>query len=221
VPKPLDDREISDALQNLPGWSYEEDRLTRSYTLDGHLPAVAMLVHVATVQEELNHHADLGLVYNRLTVAVNTHSEGGYTVETVTLVCEKEQVRVLARLVQELLARIDVAVTPDDLDETAQRLVEPVVPAWRAGSLSIGMTEDGERFLLEAEELTDDEADDEEGGATARFWMTREHLVAMAAYAAYAVEAGARDTCRLCNRPIDPVSGHVCPAQNGHGPLTR
>lgn len=77
MPKPLDDREISDALQNLPGWSYEEDRLTRSYTLDGHLPAVAMLVHVATVQEELNHHADLGLVYNRLTVAVNTHSEGG------------------------------------------------------------------------------------------------------------------------------------------------
>ena len=138
--------------------------------------------------------------------------------EAVALVCEKEQVRVLARLAQELLARVDVAVTPDDLDEAAQQLVEPVDPVWRVGSLSIGMTEDGARFLLEAEELT--EAGDE-GGGTARFWMNREQLVAMTAYAAYAVEAGAREACRLCNRPIDPVEGHVCPALNGHGPLTR
>jgi uncharacterized repeat protein (TIGR03847 family) len=138
--------------------------------------------------------------------------------DAVALVCEKEQVRVLARLAQELLARVDVAVTPDDLDEAAQQLSEPVVPAWRVGSLSIGMTEDGSRFLLEAEELTDEE---DEEGATARFWMSREQLVAMAAHAAYAVEAGARETCRLCNRPIDPVEGHVCPALNGHGPLTR
>jgi uncharacterized repeat protein (TIGR03847 family) len=136
--------------------------------------------------------------------------------EVVTLLCEKEQVRVLARLAQELLARVDVAVTPDDLDEAAQQLVEPVAPAWRAGSLSIGMTEDGVRFLLEAEELTEDETP----SASARFWMDQDQVVALAAYAAYAVEAGARDTCKLCNRPIDPVDGHVCPALNGHGPLT-
>ena len=45
-------------------------------------------------------------------------------------------------------------------------------------------------------------------------------LVSLAAYAAYAVHAGARERCRLCGRPIDPVDGHVCPATNGHGPLT-
>ena len=137
--------------------------------------------------------------------------------ELVTLVCEKEQVRVLARLAQELLARVDVAVTPDDLDEAGQQLVESVDPAWRAGSLSIGMTEDGERFMLEAEELTEEEGAE---AGSARFWMNRDQLIAMAAHAAYAVEAGARETCRLCNRPIDPVEGHVCPSMNGHGPLT-
>lgn len=137
--------------------------------------------------------------------------------ELVALVCEKEQVRVLAQLAQELLGRIDVTVTPDDLDEASQRLLDPVVPAWRAGSMSIGMTEDGGRFLLEAEELTEDE---DAEAATARFWMERDQLVALAAYAAYAVEAGARESCKLCNRPIDPLEGHVCPAQNGHGPLT-
>ncbi len=87
------------------------------------------------------------------------------------------------------------------------------------GSLSLGTDEDGERYLLEAEELVDDE--DETEAATARLWLSREQLVAMAAYAAFIVEAGARESCRLCGRPIDPRTGHVCPARNGYGPLTR
>lgn len=140
--------------------------------------------------------------------------------EYVALLVEKAQVAALAQLSQQLLATAGVTVQPDDLDEATQRLVEPVVPAWRAGSISIGSDEAAERFLLEAEELADPDADEDVEGGVARFWMAREHLVALAAHAAYAVEAGARERCRLCNRPIDPVSGHVCPASNGHGPLT-
>lgn len=135
----------------------------------------------------------------------------------VTLLVEKEQVRMLAQLAQELLARVDVTVTPDDLDATGQGLREPVEPVWRAGSMSLGMEADGAQFLLEAEELIDDEQRDP---AVARLWMSQSQLVALAAHAAYAVEAGARDRCRLCGRPIDPADGHVCPATNGHGPLT-
>lgn len=76
-PQPLTELEIAESLGALPGWALAEDRLVRTYTLSGHLPAVAMLVHVATVQEQLNHHAELTLTYNRLGVAVNTHSIGG------------------------------------------------------------------------------------------------------------------------------------------------
>ncbi|MDP9406185.1 MAG: DUF3090 family protein [Actinomycetota bacterium] len=138
--------------------------------------------------------------------------------DLLALVVEKGQVQWLAQLAQELLARVGVTVTPDDLNANAQQLREPVVPAWRAGSLSLGTDEAGERFLLEAEELVaDDDADDP---GTARLWLNRAQLVAMAAYAAFIVEAGARESCRLCGRPIDPVAGHVCPATNGHGPLT-
>jgi uncharacterized repeat protein (TIGR03847 family) len=139
----------------------------------------------------------------------------------VALVVEKGQVRMLAQLAQELLARLDVTVTPDHLDTAAQQLLEPVSVAWRAGALSLGMDEDGERFLLEAEELVLDEDDEVEEiePAVARFWMDRDQLVALAAHAAFSVEAGARETCRLCSRPIDPTHGHVCPTLNGHGPL--
>jgi len=136
--------------------------------------------------------------------------------QLVALLVEKGQVAALAQLAQQLLENTGTAVTLDDLDEAAQRLVDPVVPSWRAGSLSLGADEAGERFLLEAEELV---GDDEEA-AVARFWMGRAHLVALAAHAAFSVTAGGRERCRFCGRPIDPVLGHVCPATNGHGPLT-
>lgn len=140
----------------------------------------------------------------------------------VALVLEKGQVAALAQLAQQLLGSAGVTVTPDDLDERVQRLVEPVTPVWRAGAISIGSDEAGERFLMQAEELVPDDEDEEdtESAGVARFWMDRDDLVALAAHAAYAVSAGARERCRFCSRPIDPVLGHVCPATNGHGPLT-
>ncbi|MBL1090981.1 4a-hydroxytetrahydrobiopterin dehydratase [Streptomyces sp. NPDC001739] len=75
--EPLGEKEIEERLAELPGWSVEDDRLHRGYHFPGHLPAAVMVIHIARIQEELDHHADLTLGYNRLTVAVNTHSIGG------------------------------------------------------------------------------------------------------------------------------------------------
>ena len=136
--------------------------------------------------------------------------------DLLAILVEKGQVQWLARHAQELLSAAGVTVTPDDLNANEQQLLEPVMPAWRAGSIGLGMDDDGERFLLELEELV---AEDETP-AHARILCTRAQVVAMAAYAAFIVEAGARESCRFCGRPIDPVAGHVCPAANGHGPLT-
>lgn len=137
--------------------------------------------------------------------------------DLLALVVEKAQVQWLTRHAQDLLAGVGVTVTPDDLDANAQQLLEPVVPAWRVGALGLGMDDEGEHFLLEAEELVDEE---EEEPGRARIYCSREQIVALVAYAAFVVEAGARESCRFCGRPIDPVAGHVCPAANGHGPLT-
>ncbi|MFD5662573.1 4a-hydroxytetrahydrobiopterin dehydratase [Streptomyces hirsutus] len=75
--EPLSLQEIEDRLAGLPGWSLDDGRLTRSYRLGSHFAATAMVVHVAQVQEELDHHSDLTLGYNTVSVAVHTHSAGG------------------------------------------------------------------------------------------------------------------------------------------------
>ncbi len=65
----------------MPGWSQEGDRIARSYRFGSHFAATAMVVHIAQVQEELDHHSDLTLGYNTVVVTVNTHSVGGAVTE--------------------------------------------------------------------------------------------------------------------------------------------
>ncbi|MDT0345962.1 4a-hydroxytetrahydrobiopterin dehydratase [Streptomyces litchfieldiae] len=81
APQPLTEVEIAESLSGLPGWTFQAGRLVRSYGLSSHLAAVSLLVHVATIQEELNHHADLTVTYDRLGIAVHTHSVGGKVTE--------------------------------------------------------------------------------------------------------------------------------------------
>ncbi|MGY0019770.1 4a-hydroxytetrahydrobiopterin dehydratase [Streptomyces sp. cg35] len=75
--EPLSQKEIEDRLAELPGWSLDGDRITRTYRLGTHFAATALVVHIAQTQEELNHHSDLTLGYNTVSLAVHTHDAGG------------------------------------------------------------------------------------------------------------------------------------------------
>ncbi|MEU0006807.1 4a-hydroxytetrahydrobiopterin dehydratase [Streptomyces sp. NPDC006314] len=75
--EPLSQKEIEDRLAELPGWSAEGDRLTRAYRLGSHFAAAALVMHIAGIQDELDHHSDLTLGYNTVSLSVNTHSAGG------------------------------------------------------------------------------------------------------------------------------------------------
>ncbi|GHF75888.1 4a-hydroxytetrahydrobiopterin dehydratase [Streptomyces thermodiastaticus] len=79
--EPLSREEIETRLAGLPGWLLADDRLTRTFRLGSHFAATAMVVHIAQVQEELNHHSDLTLGYTTVSVSVHTHSVGGAVTE--------------------------------------------------------------------------------------------------------------------------------------------
>ncbi|MFB7508707.1 4a-hydroxytetrahydrobiopterin dehydratase [Streptomyces broussonetiae] len=79
--EPLSQKEIEDRLAELPGWSVEEGRLTRSYRLGSHVAAAAFVMHIAAVQDELDHHSDLTLGYHTVLLSVHTHSAGGALTE--------------------------------------------------------------------------------------------------------------------------------------------
>ncbi|MEU9332496.1 4a-hydroxytetrahydrobiopterin dehydratase [Streptomyces sp. NPDC048290] len=73
----LSSQDVTARLAALPGWTRDGDRIGRIYRLASHLAATALVVHIAQVQEELNHHSDLTLGYNTVALSVHTHSAGG------------------------------------------------------------------------------------------------------------------------------------------------
>ncbi|MFE6485786.1 4a-hydroxytetrahydrobiopterin dehydratase [Streptomyces sp. NPDC057757] len=79
--EPLSQKEIEEQLAELPGWSLDGDRLARVYELGSHFAAAGLVVHIAQVQDELDHHSDLTLGYHTVSLAVNTHSVGGAVTE--------------------------------------------------------------------------------------------------------------------------------------------
>jgi 4a-hydroxytetrahydrobiopterin dehydratase len=79
--EPLSPTEIDRRLESLPGWALEGDRITRTFRLPSHFAAAALTVHIARIQDELNHHSDLTLGYNAVALSVHTHDAGGAVTE--------------------------------------------------------------------------------------------------------------------------------------------
>lgn len=75
----LSEEEIRTRLDGLAGWELGGDAIEKDYRFDTFPQAVAFVVAVAFAAESANHHPDLDVRYNRVHVALSTHSEGGVT----------------------------------------------------------------------------------------------------------------------------------------------
>lgn len=137
--------------------------------------------------------------------------------EIITVVLEKEQVRLLAASILEILQRVGRETDPQAVPSESLALAEPVAAQWRAGRLSIGYQEERDLMVLDVEELVPDAPDEEEDRAPeeVRLWASREQMLALARHGADVVSAG-RPNCQFCGHPMDPAEEHWCPAMNGH-----
>jgi 4a-hydroxytetrahydrobiopterin dehydratase len=81
----LSDDEIQAAVAELPGWAGGTAAIAKEYRLADFRAAVAFVVRLSYDAEAANHHPDLDIRYNRVRVALSTHSEGGVTAKDVDL----------------------------------------------------------------------------------------------------------------------------------------
>jgi uncharacterized repeat protein (TIGR03847 family) len=155
----------------------------------------------------------------------------------VSVVLEKVQVAVLAERLTLLLAevaRLGVSV-PEALapaDDDMAPLDEPLVEAFRVGTMTLGWNGDSDEIVVEArarvevdedDDEEEDDADDEEleiadddpgGPDLVRVRLTPTRARAFAERALRVIAAG-RPPCPLCGQPLDPT-GHLCPRRNGY-----
>ncbi len=88
----LAQEEIQKKLSALDGWSLTPQGIRKSYELGDFCAAMSLVNRVADLAEEVNHHPDILISYNKVTFALTTHDAGGITAKDFDLAARIEAI---------------------------------------------------------------------------------------------------------------------------------
>jgi len=75
----LPQEDIEARLEAFPDWSQNGDALQRTFSFEDFLSAMAFVGRIADLAEEHQHHPDIMIRYNKVTLTLTTHDAGGLT----------------------------------------------------------------------------------------------------------------------------------------------
>jgi len=75
----MGDEEIQSRLAELDGWEREGQAIVKTFELDDFVGSVRFVDAVVEPAEEMGHHPDLSISWNKVRVSITTHSQGGLT----------------------------------------------------------------------------------------------------------------------------------------------
>jgi 4a-hydroxytetrahydrobiopterin dehydratase len=78
-PEPLPDEAIARALLALPGWARDGSEIVRTFDRGNFDGSIAFVNAIAAAANAANHHPDLALSWNSVTVRLSSHDAGGLT----------------------------------------------------------------------------------------------------------------------------------------------
>lgn len=84
----MDEARIGVALAALPGWRRVGDVISRTYEFKDFPPAMKFVNAVAAMAEQVQHHPDIDVRWNKVTLALTTHDAGGLTEKDFALARE-------------------------------------------------------------------------------------------------------------------------------------
>jgi 4a-hydroxytetrahydrobiopterin dehydratase len=75
----LTEDEIADRLNQAAGWERAGNEITRTAQLGDFRDAIIFVGAVAHLAQAANHHPDIAISWNKVTLTLSTHSAGGLT----------------------------------------------------------------------------------------------------------------------------------------------
>lgn len=79
MPQKLEEDAIARELGTVPTWRRTGDEIRRTVSLPSFRAALAFVAYVGELAEAANHHPDIDIRYDRVELALTTHSAGGLT----------------------------------------------------------------------------------------------------------------------------------------------
>ncbi|WP_017575695.1 4a-hydroxytetrahydrobiopterin dehydratase [Nocardiopsis kunsanensis] len=83
----LTDAQIDEGLGRLQGWERDGSApvIRRTVRLPGFTQAIALVGDIAQAAEQADHHPDIDIRFNKVHLALSTHSEGALTEKDLSL----------------------------------------------------------------------------------------------------------------------------------------
>ena len=75
----LDQQRIDERLQSFSEWSQNGDTLQRTFRFEDFGAAMSFVNRIADLAERLQHHPDIMVRYDKVTLSLTTHDAGGVT----------------------------------------------------------------------------------------------------------------------------------------------
>lgn len=88
----LSNQEREDFLQTHTGWSLDGESISRTFAFDGFPAAIAFVTACAFAAEAVDHHPDIDIRWNKVTMTLSTHSESALTAKDTTLAAEFDRI---------------------------------------------------------------------------------------------------------------------------------
>ena len=81
----LTENEIKDHLTKLPDWMLAGGTISKTYQFADFTKAMQFVNQVAEAAEDVNHHPDMDIRYDKVTLALTTHDSSGLTLNDIDL----------------------------------------------------------------------------------------------------------------------------------------
>jgi len=88
APALLTPNEIESNLKTLHGWALKGNQIEKTLTLPDFSRAMGLVTSVALLAERRDHHPDITIRWNTVTLVLSTHSAGGLTMHDFALARE-------------------------------------------------------------------------------------------------------------------------------------
>ena len=75
----LTTKEVRQHLKTVPHWSKRAKIISRTFEFEGFLKSIAFVNRIARKAQKMNHHPDIVIRFNKVTLKLTTHDEGGIT----------------------------------------------------------------------------------------------------------------------------------------------
>jgi 4a-hydroxytetrahydrobiopterin dehydratase len=88
----LTTKQVSLHLRTVPRWSKRAQTILRTFKFEGFLKAIDFVNRIARKAQKINHHPDIDIRFDKVTLKLTTHDEGGITEKDFSLARQCDEV---------------------------------------------------------------------------------------------------------------------------------